>query len=189
MKDRFFIITKQFAANVNYTNYCTYLTEIVTFYRQAYRSSVKTRVKLAYALLLYRQASYFNNCSNMKNIIALFLCLSLFFYVAGQPPAHVDKKSKEFIITPNPKSDYTIIGYQFANTSTQTMICFSTNSDLVRANAVKCQLGSYFDTNHLKEGDMIYYLGPVGTFAKMNFVHGNGKKTIFYIAKSSFVIK
>jgi hypothetical protein len=125
----------------------------------------------------------------MKNIISLVLLLLIAFHVIGQAPAHVDKKSKEFIIAPNPKSDYSIFGYQFANTTTQIMICFSTNSDIVRANSVKCPLGAYFDTNHLKEGDMIFYLGSVGGFGKMNFIHGNGKKTVFYILKTGFVIK
>src|SRR5450432_3856683 len=125
----------------------------------------------------------------MKNFIALLILVSLSVHLAGQPPGHVDKKTKEFIISPNPKADFSIIGYQFPNLTTKKMICFSTNTSLVTENAHDCPLGAYFDTNHLREGDMIYYLGVVGSFAKMNFVHGNGQKTIFYIFKNSFVIK
>jgi hypothetical protein len=125
----------------------------------------------------------------MKNLLALLMLFPFAWTVGAQPPAHVDKKTKEFIIAPNSKNDFTIIGYQYPNNTTKKMICFSTNNSIVREDDAECALGAYFDTNHLKEGDMIYYLGPVGGFAKMNFVHGNGKKTIFYILKSSFVIK
>jgi hypothetical protein len=127
--------------------------------------------------------------NNMKNFITILLAFPLALSLAGQSPAHVDKKSKEFIIPPNAKSDFTIIGYQYPNNTTKKMICFSTNSSIVREDDAECALGAYFDTNHLKEGDMIFYLGPAGSFAKMNFVHGDGKKTVFYIAKTSFVFK
>jgi hypothetical protein len=125
----------------------------------------------------------------MKIIISLFVFLSVVLAGICQPPAHVDKKSKEFILPPNLKTEYNIIGYQFPNQGTKKMICFSSNSNMVRENDHECALGAYFDTNHLKEGDMIYYLGQVGSYAKMNFVQGNGKKTIFYILKSNLVIK
>jgi hypothetical protein len=125
----------------------------------------------------------------MKILISLILFLSVALPGICQPPAHVDKKSKEFIIPPNSKIEYNIIGYQFPNQGTKKMICFSTNSNMVRENDHECALGAYFDTNHLKEGDMIYYLGQVGSYAKMNFVQGNGKKTVFYILKSNLVIK
>lgn len=125
----------------------------------------------------------------MKNLIALLLFLPFVFAAAGQAPARVDKKSKEFIIPPNSKNDFTVIGYQYPNITTKKMICFSSISSIVTEDIAECTLGAYFDTNHLKEGNTIYYLGPAGSFAKMNFVHGDGKKTIFYILKTSFVIK
>lgn len=125
----------------------------------------------------------------MKIIISLFLFLTVTLSGSSQPVAHVDKKSKEFIIPSNSKIDFNIIGYQFPNQDTKKMICFSSNSNMVRENDHECALGAYFDTNHLKEGDMIYYLGQVGIYAKMNFVQGNGKKTVFYILKSNLVIK
>jgi hypothetical protein len=125
----------------------------------------------------------------MKNFVAFLMLMSVGLYLAAQPPGHVDKKTKEFIVPPNQKADFSIIGYQFANLTTKKMICFSSNSSLVRENDHDCPLGAYFDTNHLKEGDLIYYLGTAGSFAKMNFVHGNGTKTIFYIPKNSFTIK
>jgi hypothetical protein len=131
----------------------------------------------------------FFNFPYMKKIVCLYLLFSIGVSGFAQPPAKVDKKTKEFIIPPNPKTDFSIIGYEYPNLTTKKMICFSTNSSEVREDDHDCPLGAYFDTNHLKEGDMIYYIGPVGTFAKMNFIHGNGKKTIFYIPKNSFVIK
>jgi hypothetical protein len=59
----------------------------------------------------------------------------------------------------------------------------------VSDNLNKCPLGSYFDTILMKEGDRIVYLGMVGNFAKMSYIAGNGKKTLFYFPKGSFVIK
>jgi hypothetical protein len=56
-------------------------------------------------------------------------------------------------------------------------------------NVSKCLLGSYFDTDKMKVGDKIYYLGVAGSFAKMNYVTGGGKKILFYLPKSSFAIK
>jgi hypothetical protein len=125
----------------------------------------------------------------MKNFISFLLFVFFASHAIGQVPGHVDKKTKEFTIPPNPKADFSIIGYQYPNLTTKKMICFSSNSSLVRENDHDCPLGAYFDTNHLKEGDMIYYLGGVGSFGKMNFVQGNGKKTIFYITRTSYVIK
>jgi hypothetical protein len=125
----------------------------------------------------------------MKNLFSFLIITAFSFHAAGQPPAHVDKKTKEFIIPPDSKTDFTIIGYQYPNNTTKKMICFSTNASVVSEDNAECVLGAYFDTNRLKEGDTIFYLGVAGSFAKMNFIHGNGKKTIFYIPKSSFVIK
>jgi hypothetical protein len=125
----------------------------------------------------------------VKNLISFFSLLLVAFQVIGQAPAHIDRKTKEFIITPNTKASYSIIGYQYPNLTTKKMICFSTNSNEVRESDNDCPLGAYFDTNHLKEGDMIFYLGAVGGFGKMNFIRGNGKKTVFYILKTSYTIK
>ena len=74
----------------------------------------------------------------------------------------VDKKSKEFVVPANQKIDYRVFGFQFANNTTQKMICFSSRVADVKDNFNKCPLGSYFDTNEMKEGDRIVYLGPVG---------------------------
>jgi hypothetical protein len=121
------------------------------------------------------------------------LTLSFFLLAStialGQTVAYVDKKSKEFILTPHPKAEFEIAGYQYPNISTKRMICFSSNSSLVSDNLAKCPLGAYFDSGRMKEGDRIFYLGKAGSFSKMNFISGAGKKTIFYFPKGSFVIK
>jgi hypothetical protein len=120
-------------------------------------------------------------------ILSFFLFISIL--AVGQNTAYVDKKSKEFILAPNPKAEFEIVGYEYANISTKRMICFSSNSNLVSDNMAKCPLGAYFETGRMKEGDRIFYLGKAGSFSKMNFVSGTGKKTIFYFPKGSFVIK
>ncbi len=125
----------------------------------------------------------------MKNIPAICLLLLMSFTAVAQTTAHVDKKTKEFLILSNSKTDFRIIGYQFPNVSTKKMICFSSYSGDVRDNFYKCPLGSYFDTGLLREGDRIIYLGPAGSFAKMSYVSAQGKKTIFYIPKTSFTIR
>ncbi len=120
-------------------------------------------------------------------ILSFFLFISIL--AVGQNTAYVDKKSKEFILTPNPKSEFEIVGYEYPNISTKRMICFSSNTNLVNDNMAKCPLGAYFETGRMKEGDRIIYLGKEGSFSKMNYISGTGKKTIFYFPKGSFVIK
>src|ERR1700709_2548653 len=127
----------------------------------------------------------------MNKIIPLVLMLTISGHVAAQMKGQVDKKSKEFTINSNsdPKAEYKIFGYQFANTSTQLMICFSSYTYDVTENVNKCPLGAYFDSGRMKEGDHIFFLGFVGSFGKMNFISASGKKTLFYVPKNSFVIK
>jgi hypothetical protein len=126
---------------------------------------------------------------HMKKTIFLLLVLVICSAAMSQAVGHIDKKTKEFYIPAGQKTEYRIFGYQFANTSTQKMICFSTNNSDVRANMNNCSLGAYFDTNSLREGDKIVYLGPTGTFGKMNFISGSGKKTVFYLLKSAYSFK
>lgn len=125
----------------------------------------------------------------MNKILSLLLFLLSSSFAIGQNTGHVDKKTKEFFITSTPKAEYKIFGYQFPNITTKKMICFSTFSYDVRDNLNKCPLGSYFDTSFMKEGDRIIYLGMVGSFGKMNFITGSGKKTLVYIPKANFIIK
>jgi hypothetical protein len=125
----------------------------------------------------------------MNKFLSLILFVLIAFFAEGQAPGIVDKKTKEFSVSANQKMDYRVFGYQFANITTQKMICFSSHDTDVRANFSRCPLGSYYDTEKMKLGDKIIYLGGVGSFAKMNFIAGNGKKTIFYLPKSSFKIK
>ncbi len=76
-------------------------------------------------------------------LFAFLLLISAFSY--AQSVAHIDKKSKEFYFVAKPNTVYKIIGYQFANITTQKMICFSSYESDVRGNAMRCPLGAYFD--------------------------------------------
>lgn len=127
----------------------------------------------------------------MNKLILFLFLLVISIHGYSQMKAQIDKKSKEFTINPNsdPKAEYKIFGYQFANSSTRQMICFSSYRYDVTENVNKCPLGAYFDSGRMKEGDRIVYLGNVGTFGKMNFISATGKKTLFYVPKESFVIK
>jgi hypothetical protein len=127
----------------------------------------------------------------MKKLI-LFLYLALVsLHGFSQIKAQVDKKSKEFTINAksDSKAEYKIFGYQFPNSTTKLMICFSSYTYDVTENVNKCPLGAYFDSGRMKEGDRIVYLGNIGAFGKMNFLSASGKNTIFYVPKASFVIK
>lgn len=125
----------------------------------------------------------------MSKMLVFSVLLFLASGAMAQVVAKVDKKTKEFTIEPDQKTSFSIIGYQYPNTTTKTLICFSSSEDVVRANSSKCPLGSYFDTHKMNVNDKIVYLGPVGAFAKMSYISGNGTKTLFYITKSFFVIK
>jgi len=125
----------------------------------------------------------------MNKIILLLLTLTISLRGISQTKGQVDKKSKEFTVTSDSKAEFKIFGYQFPNVSTKLMICFSSYINDVTENVNKCPLGAYFDSGRMKEGDRIVYLGNVGSFGKMNYISGSCKKTIFYIPKTSFVIK
>jgi len=125
----------------------------------------------------------------MNRILSFILFLLVASSAIGQVIGRVDKKTKEFSVAADQKIDYRVFGYQYANNTTQKMICFSSHVTDVRDNYNRCPLGSYFDTDKMRIGDKIYFLGGIGVFGKMNFIAGNGKKTIFYLPKSSFAIK
>jgi hypothetical protein len=125
----------------------------------------------------------------MNKILSLILLLLVASGALGQVIGIVDKKTKEFSVAANQKMEYRVFGFQFANITTQKMICFSSHDTDVRANYSRCLLGSYYDSEKMKLGDKIIYLGGIGIFGKMYFISGNGKKTIFYLPKSSFKIK
>jgi hypothetical protein len=122
---------------------------------------------------------------------ALLFTLLLFFAsgAIGQTIGRIEKRTKEFYIVSDLKIDYRLFGYQFASEATQKMICFSSHAGDVAANYNNCPLGAYYDTGKMKVGDKIVYLGAYGRFGKMSYVSGSGKKTIFYLPKSSFIIK
>ena len=123
-----------------------------------------------------------------KKISALLICLFTCLLTVAQSVGVVDKKTKEFFIASNLKTSYQIFGFQFPNKTTQHMICFSSNPNDVRDNEGKCPLGAYFNTSVMKEGGKILYLGAVGEFAKMQYQFSGGKKTLFYLPKTSFIM-
>jgi hypothetical protein len=125
----------------------------------------------------------------MKKIPALLFVLFVSLHSMGQIIGKVDRKSKEFLVAPDQKIAYRVYGYQFANINMKKMICFSSSVNDVGSNYANCPLGSYYNTNQLKEGDRIFYLGNVGTFGKMNYVTGAGKKILFYLPRKNFVMK
>ena len=125
----------------------------------------------------------------MYKLLSIILLLLVTSGAIGQVIGRVDKRTKQFTVAPDQKIEYRVFGYQYPSASTKKMICFSSNANDVGDNYNKCTLGSYYDTDKMKTGDKILFLGAVGTFAKMNFVTGNGVATIFYLPKSSFTIK
>jgi hypothetical protein len=125
----------------------------------------------------------------MNKILSLIIFSLIASSAIGQTVGIVDKKTKEFSVPSGLKMEYSVFGYQYPNNTTRKMICFSSNQGMVRDSEGKCPLGGYFDTDRMKPGDKIVYLGVAGKFGKMTFISGSGKKTIFYLPKSGFVIK
>lgn len=126
--------------------------------------------------------------SHMNKVVAMASVLLISSGCFAQVVAKVDKKSKEYSIAPGQKVDYTVFGYQYANPAAPKLICFASNEDVERANQ-NLPLGSYFDTDRLPAGAQITYLGIAGKFGKMRFLTGGGKAVIFYVLKTSYVIK
>lgn len=124
----------------------------------------------------------------MNKMLAVILLSAISSGTFGQPVGRVDRKTKEFSILPGQKVQYMIFGYQYANATTQKLICFASSVDVERANA-NLRLGSYFDTDGLPPGGKITWLGMVGPFAKMIFMTGAGKSAVFYMPRASFVMK
>ena len=107
--------------------------------------------------------------------------------VSSSIVGRVDKRTKGFFISEQ-QGKYLLFGYQFPNVTTKKMICFSNSADNVRAN-YQCPLGAYFDTGQMNPGCSIVFLAMYGPFGKMVFTSGDGRKTIFYLPKTSFTIK
>lgn len=146
--------------------------------------------KTGICLALYEQDDYHTlNAPEMNKALVFIFLLLVASYAMGQMIGRVDKRTKEFYIVSDLKIEYRVFGYQFASEATPKMICFSSHAGDVAANYNNCPLGAYYDTGKMKVGDKIIYLGPYGRFGKMSYVSGSGKKTIFYLPKSSFIIK
>jgi hypothetical protein len=61
---------------------------------------------------------------------------------------------------------------------------------MVREESGKCLLGSYFDTEKIKVGDKIIFLGNYGkVFYKMSYVSRAGAKMVFYMPTTGIVLK
>jgi len=117
--------------------------------------------------------------------LLLFISSGAFAQVIGK----IDKKTKEFSIAPDQKVDYTLIGYQLPSTATKHIICFSSNENTVRAESGSV-LGAYFDTQKIKFGDKIIFLGNYGKiFIKLSYVSAAGNKMVFYLSRTGLVIK
>ena len=126
----------------------------------------------------------------MNKALTLSLLLFISSGAIAQVIGKVDKKTKEFSIAPDQKVEYSIIGYQFPNPSTKHLICFSSNENMVREESGKCMLGAYFDTDRMKEGDKIIFMGNYGkVYYKMSYVSGAGNKMIFYLPRTGIIIK
>jgi len=126
----------------------------------------------------------------MNKALTLSLLLFISSGAIAQVIGKVDKKTKEFSIAPDQKANYSIIGYQLPSTVTKHLICFSSNENMVREEAGKCVLGAYFDTEKIKVGDKIVFVGNYGkVFYKMSYVSGAGNKMLFYIARKDIVLK
>ena len=123
----------------------------------------------------------------MNKMLAFALLLLISSGCFAQVIGRVDKKTKEFSIVSGQKVDFTVFGFQFANVTTQKLICFSSDQNVERANNT-LPLGSYFDTGRLPPGAKIMYMGMVGAFGKMSFITAGGKATVFYLPKANYAI-
>ena len=124
----------------------------------------------------------------MNKMLAFGLLLLISSSCFAQVIGRVDKKTKEFSIASGQKVDYIVFGFQFANATTQKLICFASNDNVEKANSA-LPLGAYFDTERLPSGAKITYLGMAGSFGKMSFITGGGKAIVFYLPKASYVIR
>ena len=127
-------------------------------------------------------------------IMSKTLTLSLLLFISSgaiaQVIGKVDKKTKEFSIAPDQKAEYSLIGYQLPSTVAKHLICFSSSENMVREESGKCLLGAYFDTDRMKVGDKILFMGYYGKlFAKMTYVSGMGNKMVFYLSRTGLIIK
>ena len=126
--------------------------------------------------------------SHMQKMLALVSLVLISSGGFAQVIGKVDKKTKEFSIAAGQKMNYTVFGYQVASAAAPKMICFASSEDVTRANQ-NLPLGAYFDTDRLSPGDRIAFLGIAGAFGKMSFTTGAGKTVVFYLPRSSYVIK
>lgn len=126
----------------------------------------------------------------MNKALTFSLLLFISTGAIAQVTGKIDKKTKEFSIAADQKGNYTLIGYQLPSPATKHIICFSSDENTVRAESGKCVLGAYFDTEKIKFGDKIIFLGNYGKiYVKLSYVSGAGNKMIFYLSKTGLTIK
>ena len=120
----------------------------------------------------------------MKRLILLLFIL-FFSGIAGhaQVKAFVERKTKNFFLVGNIKSDYRIFGYSSANVTSKKLILFSVFTKDVEGNPNKCPLGSYYETSGLKERDKIMFVAIIGGFVKLKYITSSNKITHFYIKR------
>ena len=140
---------------------------------------------LVYYLRVYSSNLIYRVMNKLLAIVALLLIASGSY---SQVIGKVDRKTKEFSIAADQKVNFTVFGYQYANVTTQKVICFASDENVMRANS-NLKLGSFFDTDRLPAGTRIMWLGMAGPFGKMSFITGGGKPVTFYIPKANFVVK
>jgi hypothetical protein len=130
----------------------------------------------------------FNTVAMNKFFITVVLLISM-SAASAQAVGSVFKKTKQFYVPSGIKDDYRFFGYEFPSNNARKLICFSSHRADVNDNYNKCPLGSYYDTNRMKPGDNISFIGEVRGFGKMLYVSAAGKKMIFYLQKSNYTIK
>jgi len=120
----------------------------------------------------------------MKKSLVFITALLLSLHLFAQTKGYIDKDTKLFNVVSNIRQDHQMFGYAKPNVKSPKLICISVFTKDVKDNKYHCPLGAYYDTSGLPDGDNIYFVMLVNSFAKMKYVSAAKKETIFYIKKS-----
>ena len=123
-----------------------------------------------------------------KTLIFFLFCISVITATA-QTKAYINRTTKEFNLTADIKKDHKIFGYELPSANSKKLILFSVFTKDVDGNPNKCQLGSYYQTNGLKQGDKIMYISTKGVFVKLNYIAADNKVTTFYVMRKFVVFE